>query len=145
MDTMRDYMLRRFGAGQPEVLQERVRLYLLGMPDPHGVPFPSRVNIEIKLHELEEERECLWQKRKRQRQRKAEGWRPKSEAPPLLCHNWSKGNGYCRYAAVCNFSHDRPQGGGKRKWKENSTSLPAKAVKRAKKEIMSMVVEALTE
>ncbi len=61
-----------------------------------------------------------------------------------LCHNWSKGNGYCRYAAACNFSHDSPQGGGKRKWKENSTSLPAKAVKRAKKEIMSMFVEALS-
>jgi hypothetical protein len=63
-----------------------------------------------------------------------------------LCHNWSKGNGYCRYAAACNFSHDSPQGSGKRKWKENSTtSLPAKAVKRVKKEIMSMVVEALAE
>jgi hypothetical protein len=57
-----------------------------------------------------------------------------------LCHNWSKGNGYCRYAAACNFSHDSPQGGAKRKWKENSTTLPAKAIKRAKKEIMSMVV-----
>jgi hypothetical protein len=50
-----------------------------------------------------------------------------------LCHNWSKGNGYCRYAAACNFSHDSPQGGGKRKWKENSTTLPAKAIKRARK------------
>jgi hypothetical protein len=62
-----------------------------------------------------------------------------------LCQNWSKGNGYCRYAAACNFSHDGPQGGGKRKWKENSTSMPAKAIKRAKKEIMSMVVEAMAE
>ncbi len=52
-----EYMFRRFGAGQPEVLQERVRLYLLGMPDAHGVPFPSHADIEIKLGELEQERE----------------------------------------------------------------------------------------
>ncbi len=41
------------------MLQERVRLYLLGMPDPNGSPFPPRVNMEIKLDELEEEREYL--------------------------------------------------------------------------------------
>ena len=57
--TMRDIMFRRFGAGQPEVLQERVRLYLLGMPDSHGVAFPPRVDIEAKLDMLEEEREYL--------------------------------------------------------------------------------------
>ncbi len=36
MDNMRDYIFRRFGAGQPEVLQERVRLYFLRIPDPNG-------------------------------------------------------------------------------------------------------------
>jgi hypothetical protein len=59
MKTMRDFMFRRFGAGQPEVVQKRVRLYLLGMPDTHGVAFPSRVDIEAKLDTLEEEREYL--------------------------------------------------------------------------------------
>ena len=59
MHSMRDYMFRRFGAGQPEVLQERVRLYLLGIPDSHGVAFPPRVDIEEKLDTLEEEREYL--------------------------------------------------------------------------------------
>jgi hypothetical protein len=59
MDTMREFMFRRFGAGQPDVLQERVDRYLLGMPDPNGVPFPPRVNMETKLDELEEEREYL--------------------------------------------------------------------------------------
>ena len=49
---IRDFMFRRFGAGQPEVLQERVRLYLLGMPDSHGVAFPPRVDIESKLDKL---------------------------------------------------------------------------------------------
>ena len=52
-------MFRRFGAGQPEILQARVRLYLLGMPDSNGVAFPTRVNIETKLDTLEEEREYL--------------------------------------------------------------------------------------
>jgi hypothetical protein len=59
MKTMRDFMFRRFGAGQPEVLQERVRLYLLGIPDTNGVAFPPRVDIEAKLDALEEEREYL--------------------------------------------------------------------------------------
>ena len=57
--TMRDFMFRRFGAEQPEILQERVRLYLLGLPDSHGVAFPPRVDIEAKLDMLEEEREYL--------------------------------------------------------------------------------------
>jgi hypothetical protein len=60
-----------------------------------------------------------------------------------ICHNWSKGNGYCRYAAACNFSHDGPQGGDKRKREKGSTTLPAKAIKRAKKEIMAMVIEGM--
>ncbi len=59
MKTMRDFMFRRFGAGQLEVLQERVRLYLLGMPDSHGIAFPPRGDIEAKLDTLEEEREYL--------------------------------------------------------------------------------------
>ncbi len=52
-------MLRQFGAGKPDALTERVRLYLLGRPDPNGVPFPPRVDIEVKLDELEEERKYL--------------------------------------------------------------------------------------
>ncbi len=36
-----------------------MRLYLLGMPDSHGVAFPPRVDIEAKLDTLEEEREYL--------------------------------------------------------------------------------------
>ena len=302
MKTMRDFMFRRFGAGQPEVLQERVRLYLLGMPDAHGVAFPSRVDIEAKLDTLEEEREYLLDmcpselratyddgkeetlirlllrhlpaeydvavktvkdlarlrkyseggnletitncedntranyaidylpdyaelrfelirtyrlaERRREEMNKRGGkkghpsfpimdghtqpgvgqmscsrcgvrghragdpsckgregeihkdapeWYRKQNGTPRqggkgkgkgkrkkggsgnrkgkpLCHNWSKGNGYCRYAAACNFSHDGPQGGTKRK-REGATSLPAKAVKKAKKEIMAMVIE----
>ncbi len=57
---MRDFLFRRFGAGQPEVLEERVRRYLLGMPDPKtGEAFPPRCTMEAKLDELEAEREYL--------------------------------------------------------------------------------------
>jgi hypothetical protein len=59
MVAMRDFFFRRFGAGQPELIQERVRLYLLGMPDHCGTAFPPRCNTEMKLDSLETEREYL--------------------------------------------------------------------------------------
>ncbi len=59
MNAIREYMFRQFGAGKPDALTEKVRLYLLGMPDLNGAPFPPRVDIEVKLDELEEEREYL--------------------------------------------------------------------------------------
>ena len=60
MATMRDFLFRRFGAGQPEILEERVRKYLLGMPDPKtGEAFPPRCDMEEKLDQLEAEREYL--------------------------------------------------------------------------------------
>ncbi len=59
MVTMRDFFFRCFGAGQPELIQEMVRLYLLGIPDHNGVAFPPRCNMETKLDSLEMEREYL--------------------------------------------------------------------------------------
>ena len=60
MAGMRDYLFRRFGAGQPEILEERVRKYHLGMPDAKsGEPFPPRCDMEAKLDALEAEREYL--------------------------------------------------------------------------------------
>ena len=59
MVTMRDFFFRRFGAGQPELIQERVRLYLMGMPDHNGAAFPPRCDMEAKLDSLETEREYL--------------------------------------------------------------------------------------
>jgi hypothetical protein len=60
MATMRDFLFRRFGAGQPEILEERVRNYHLGMPDPKsGEAFPPRCDIDAKLDALEAEREYL--------------------------------------------------------------------------------------
>ena len=59
MNVMRDFMFRRFGAGQPELIQERVRTYLLCMPDANGDAFPPRCDMEAKLDTLETEREYL--------------------------------------------------------------------------------------
>jgi hypothetical protein len=59
MDVMRDFMFRRFGAGQPEVIQDRVRKYLLVMPDANGEAFPPRRDMDAKLDALETEREYL--------------------------------------------------------------------------------------
>ena len=56
---LRKYFFERFGAGQPDVLQERIRQYMLAMPNSSGVAFPIRVNIPEKLDKLEEERNYL--------------------------------------------------------------------------------------
>ena len=59
MPTMRTFFFDRFGAGQPEVLAERAKVYLLGMPNKDGEVFPPRCNMETKLDKLETEREFL--------------------------------------------------------------------------------------
>ena len=59
MPTMRKFFFDRFGAGQPEVLAERAKAYLLGMPEKDGDVFPPRRNMETKLDKLETEREFL--------------------------------------------------------------------------------------
>jgi hypothetical protein len=60
MFEMRSFLFQRFAAGQPEVLEKRVKHYLEGMPDEKtGMVFPPRCNMEDKLNELEKEREFL--------------------------------------------------------------------------------------
>jgi hypothetical protein len=60
MAVMRGFLFERFGAGQPEVLEARVRHYLDGMPDPKtGLVFAPRCNMVDKLDSLEKEREYL--------------------------------------------------------------------------------------
>jgi hypothetical protein len=59
MPSMRKLFFDRFGAGQPEVLAERAKHYLLGMPDKDGEVFPPRCNMEFKLDKLETERRFL--------------------------------------------------------------------------------------
>jgi hypothetical protein len=57
MSTMRRYYFDRFGAGQPEILAEKTRIFLLGMPGKDGEVFPPRCNMKTKLDLLETERE----------------------------------------------------------------------------------------
>ena len=60
MATMREFLFKRFGAGQPEVLEARVTYYLQGMPDlKTGEVFAPRCIMEDKLDALEKEREFL--------------------------------------------------------------------------------------
>jgi len=59
MQTMREFLFRRFGAGQPESVVERETAYLAGMPNSNGEVFPPRCNMEDKLNALEKEREFL--------------------------------------------------------------------------------------
>jgi hypothetical protein len=59
MVAMRDFFFRRFGSGQPELIQERVRLFLLGVPDHGGAAFPPRCDMVVKLDSLETEREYI--------------------------------------------------------------------------------------
>ena len=56
---IRKHFFERFGSGQPDALTERVRKYLLLMPDSNGIAFPHRVNMVEKLNQLEEERNYL--------------------------------------------------------------------------------------
>ena len=32
-----------------------------------------------------------------------------------ICFNYSRGNGYCKYAEACKFKHEGPKGGGRRR------------------------------
>ncbi len=59
MPTMRKIFFDRFGADQPEVLADRAKIYLLGMPDSNGEVSPPRVNMENKFDKLETEHEFL--------------------------------------------------------------------------------------
>ncbi len=40
------------------------------------------------------------------------GKRKAEDTSKLPCHNWSRGNGFCKDADACRYSHDGPKGGG---------------------------------
>jgi hypothetical protein len=61
-----------------------------------------------------------------------------------ICHNWARGNGYCKYGPNCNFKHEGPQGGGKRK--DPFTSLLTSGnSKKARKKIVSLLINDFKE
>ena len=65
--------------------------------------------------------------------RKADG-----DLSKLPCHNWSRGNGFCKYADACRYSHSGPKGGG-----ANKTSL-ATTEKQPKKKKVKLTAMAVT-
>ena len=70
----------------------------------------------------------------------------KSKEP---CHNWSRGNGFCKYADACRFSHDGPQGGqtkeSQTKRKGDAVFLATKKGKKARKQLTSLLLKDLKE
>ncbi len=42
-----------------------------------------------------------------------------------ICFNYSRGNGYCKYAEACKFKHEGPKGGGDGGKRKHSSSLVA--------------------
>ena len=40
------------------------------------------------------------------------GKRKAEDTSKLPCRNWSRGNGFCKYAGACRYSYDGPKGGG---------------------------------
>jgi hypothetical protein len=67
------------------------------------------------------------------------------------CHNWSRGNGFCKYAEACRFSHDGPQGGQDKsrapaaKRSGDAVFLATKKGKKARKQLTSLLLKDLKE
>jgi hypothetical protein len=55
-----------------------------------------------------------------------------NEKKERICHNWSRGNGYCKYGPSCNYRHDGPQGGKKRN-ADSATLLTSGGTKKSRK------------
>jgi hypothetical protein len=66
------------------------------------------------------------------------------EAKSDICHNWSRGNGYCKYRPNCNYKHEDPQGGKKRS-ADAASLLTAGGTKKARKKLVSLLVKDLSE
>jgi hypothetical protein len=49
-----------------------------------------------------------------------------------ICFNWSRGNGYCKFAEACRFKHEGPKGGGGGGKRNHATLVAAKGGPRKK-------------
>jgi hypothetical protein len=67
-----------------------------------------------------------------------------AEAKSDICHNCSRGNGYCKYGPNCNYKHEGPQGGKKRS-ADAASLLTAGGTKKARKKLVSLLVKDLSE
>ncbi len=61
-----------------------------------------------------------------------------------ICHNWSRGNGYCEYGPNCNYRHEGPQGGKKRN-ADAATLLTSGGTKKSRKKLVSLLMKDLKE
>jgi hypothetical protein len=74
------------------------------------------------------------------RKPQSDGGGSKSE----ICHNWSRGNGYCKYGPNCNYKHEGPQG-GKKRGAESAALLTTGATKKARKKLVTLLVKDFQE
>jgi hypothetical protein len=67
------------------------------------------------------------------------------------CHNWSRGNGFCKYAEACRFSHEGPKGGQDKnaanpaKRGGDAVLLATKKGKKARKQLTSLLLKDLKD
>jgi hypothetical protein len=65
------------------------------------------------------------------------GKRKADDTSKLPCHNWSRGNGFCKYADACRYSHDGPKGGSNQ---STTMAVTTKKIKKEKKNKPSLVI-----
>jgi hypothetical protein len=61
-----------------------------------------------------------------------------------ICHNWSRGNGYCKYGPNCNYKHEGPQGGKKRN-ADVASLLTSGGTKKSRKKLVTLLMKDLQE
>jgi hypothetical protein len=70
-------------------------------------------------------------------QRNAGKRRTEVDTSKLPCHNWSRGNGFCKYAEACRYSHSGPKGGS---GKSITLTATLKKEKKSKKSKAALVI-----
>jgi hypothetical protein len=66
------------------------------------------------------------------KQRNARKRKSDSDFSKIACHNWSRGNGFCKYDDNCRYSHDGPKG-DKSSGKKETTKVSLPVTKKQKK------------
>jgi hypothetical protein len=63
--------------------------------------------------------------------------RKADDTSKLPCRNWPRGNGFCKYAVACRYSHDGPKVGG---YHSTTMAVTTKKIKKEKKNKPSLVI-----
>jgi hypothetical protein len=61
-----------------------------------------------------------------------------------ICHNWSRGNGFCKYGPNCNYKHEGPQG-GKKRGADAAALLTSGGTKKSRRKLVSLLVKDFRE